>query len=293
MPPITLYDISSPLRPRPYAPNPSKARLALGFKDLAFRTEWIDIPDIPEVRKSLECPATRKLDDGSDFFTLPLLIDGDEAQEGGRKILGDSFDIALHLDSNYPSSGSGRLFPPETRGAWKAYESPAKDTPFFAPITTNAGKQYADFATFNLHVDATFSAGMILFGQFLPLNPESADEVKALMCKRAHLGSWDDISITGPARTALFENFKKSLEGLAGLFPKREREQESGGEGGKEFLWLEGGETPCYADFIVGGWVNMLRCVMPAAEWEEFIGWYGGVFGRLFEELVGRYLVCE
>jgi hypothetical protein len=71
--PLILYDISSPLQPRSYAPNPSKARLAVSFKQVPFQTTWVDIPDIPDVRKGLKCPAVRKLDDGSDYFTLPML----------------------------------------------------------------------------------------------------------------------------------------------------------------------------------------------------------------------------
>lgn len=71
--PLVLYDISSPLQPRSYAPNPSKARLVLSFKHVPFQTTWVDILDIPDVRKGLKCPAVRKLDDGSDYYTLPML----------------------------------------------------------------------------------------------------------------------------------------------------------------------------------------------------------------------------
>lgn len=55
-----LYDISSPKQPRSYAPNPSKARLALNFKQVAFSTEWVDLLHIETVRKGLQCLPTRK-----------------------------------------------------------------------------------------------------------------------------------------------------------------------------------------------------------------------------------------
>jgi len=71
--PLILYDISSPLQPRAYAPNPSKARLALSFKAVPFTTTWVDILDIPDVRKGLNCAAVRKFDDGSEYYTLPML----------------------------------------------------------------------------------------------------------------------------------------------------------------------------------------------------------------------------
>lgn len=60
----TFYDISSPIQPRSYAPNPSKGRLALSFKGVPFKTSFVEIPDISKVRKGLDCPATRKFDDG-------------------------------------------------------------------------------------------------------------------------------------------------------------------------------------------------------------------------------------
>lgn len=62
--PLIFYDIASPIEPRSYAPNPSKGRLALSFKDVPFKTSFVEIPDIGKVRKGLDCPATRKFDDG-------------------------------------------------------------------------------------------------------------------------------------------------------------------------------------------------------------------------------------
>jgi glutathione S-transferase len=70
--------------------------------------------------------------------------------------------------------------------------------------------------------------------------------------------------------------FRADLGTLAALF---------GAEGGP---FLEG-ERASYADLIVGGWLNMLEVVMPAEEWVEFRGWYGGVFARLHDVLQERY----
>lgn len=217
-----------------------------------------------------------KLDDGSDFYTLPMLH-----IPSTNTTLGDSFDIAIYLDESFPDSGAGQLFPPDSQGKWQGYESPAKDTPFFAPITTNAGTatKYAAYAKFNLHVDATFSAAMIGYGQFLPFNPETASAVKAQMCKRAHLNSWDDLSIVGEAREALKAPFMKNLRGLAECF-------EGGG------VYLEGARA-CYADLILGGWLNMLSVLMPEDEWNDFRTWHGGVFASLHDELQAKYFACE
>ena len=119
---------------------------------------------------------------------------------------------------------------------------------------------------------------MVGYGQFLPFNPETAEKVKKVMCQRAHLNSWDDLTIEGEARKALVGPFKESLSGLAACF-------EGGG------VYLEG-ERACYADLIVGGWVNMMSVVMPEDEWREFRGWHGGVFGSLHDELQTKYWRC-
>jgi glutathione S-transferase len=269
--PLIFYDISSPLQPRSYAPNPSKTRLALNFKRVPFKTTWVDIPSIASVRKSLNCPATRRLDDGSDFYTLPVLHDPTSSTT-----LGDTVDIANHLASAFPDSGEA-LFPTDVKGTGLDYESPCKDTPFYAPLSVRADAANEAYAQFNVHVDATFSANIAAFAQFLPFNPETADESKALFAKRAHLPSWDVLSVQGEARRPMLEAFEKALTSLAELYVVN-------GEG----PYLEG-QRPTYADLIVGGWLNMMSIVMPRGEWEEFRSWHGGVFARLHDVLQENY----
>lgn len=273
--PLTLYDISSPLAPRSYAPNPSKARLALSFKRLPFKTTWVDILDIPAARRRLGCPAVRQLDDGSDFYTLPMLED-----PASGRVVGDSFEIANYLEDTFPAAGVC-LFPADSTFTGLDYESPHKDTPFYAPLTTNEGAKNGAYARFNVHVDATFSAHMALAAQFLPFNPATADAVRTLFAKRAHLESWDVLRIEGAAREAPKAAFKAGVASLAQLFAVNA----SG-------PYLEGAAAN-YADLIVGGWLNMLSVTMPAAEWEEVKGWHGGVFGALHDALQANYFECK
>ncbi|PSN67240.1 hypothetical protein BS50DRAFT_493344 [Corynespora cassiicola Philippines] len=272
--PLVLYDISSPIQPRGYAPNPSKGRLTLGFKRLPFKTEWVDILDIPEVRKSLDCPATRKLDDGSDFYTLPMVRD----PTTGR-VLGDTFDIANYLDETYPNQG-GCLFPENSTRTGLDYESPKKDSIFYAPVTTNEGAKNEAYAKFNVHVDTTFTAHTVLVSHYMPFNPETADRVKELFMKRAHLPSWDVLSIQGEAREQLLAAFKEALTSLADLYKIN--------DGGP---FLEGKEAN-YADLIVGGWLNMFATCMPGDEWKDLSTWHDGVFGRLYEALQ-EFWICK
>lgn len=275
--PLVFYDISSPLQPRSYAPNPSKARLALSFKAIPFTTSWVDILDIPSVRSGLNCAATRKLDDGSDYYTLPMVRD-----PSSGKVWGDTFDIANALDDMYPESGGGRLFPENsTRKEWLSYQSPHKDMPFYAPLTTNVGARNAEYAQFNLHVDATFTAHAILVAQDLPFNPATAEAAKALFSKRAHLTSWDDLVCQGEMREQKKAAFKESLGSLAQLFMVH-----------ADGPFLDG-EKANYADLIVGGWLNYYAMLLKEEEWREVRTWHGGVFARLHDVLQEKYFVCE
>ncbi|OAP65159.1 hypothetical protein AYL99_01131 [Fonsecaea erecta] len=275
--PLVLYDISSPLQPRSYAPNPSKARLALSFKRVPFTTKWIEILDIPDVRKGLGCPPVRQLADGSDFYTLPMLQDPTSGT-----VVGDSFDIASYLEEKFPDSGAGSLFPADSTGTGLDYESPHRDMAFPAPLTTRTGSaKTAPYAHFNMHVDATFSAHVVLVAYYMPFNPATAEATRALFAKRAGLASWDDVLIQGEMRAQLTAAFQVALTSLAQLFTVHDAGP-----------YLEGARAT-YADLIVGGWLNMLSATMPREEWADFKTWHGGVFGRLHDALQKNYFVCK
>ena len=265
--PLILYDISSPIEPRSYAPNPSKARLALSFKNVPFKTTWVEMPDVPDVRKGLGCPVVRKFEDGSDYYTLPMLRD-----PASGRVVGDSFDIAEYLEDMYPDSG-GCLLPADSTATGLDYESSHKDTPFLVPLSSMRGKNKA-YARFNMHVDATFTAHVLLVAQYMPFNPSTADAVKAIFLKRANMSSWDDFTVKGEAREQLKAAFKEALASLAKLFMVHETGP-----------YLEG-EQANYADLIVGGWLNFIFACLPEDEWKDFRTWHSGVFARLHDALM-------
>lgn len=172
----------------------------------------------------------------------------------------------------FPNQG-GCLFPPNSTRTGLGYQSPNKDTAFHAPLTTNEGSKNEDYAMFNMHIDATFTAYVALVAEYLPFNPDTAEETRALFVKRAHLSSWDDLSIKGDAREQLKTAFKSALTSLAELFMVHETGP-----------YLEGHEAN-YADLVVGGWLNMFSATMPRDEWSDFKTWHCGVFARLHDAL--------
>ncbi|PYH49138.1 uncharacterized protein BP01DRAFT_352657 [Aspergillus saccharolyticus JOP 1030-1] len=272
--PLTFYDIATrpPAQENSCSPNPTKTRLALNFKSLPYNTTWVPLPDVSAVRQSLHLPACRQFADGSDFYTLPILHDPNT-----NTLVGDSFDIAIHLQNTYPSSGHGDLFPPQPLN-YTFPQDPPPIVPLSATRDTSANPALLEpYARFNVHVDAAFTAHTPLTVQGFPFDPATEETVKAEFVRRAQLAgapvqNWADFKCEGEYRKSLLESFEKTLGGLAEAFAR---------DGGPFVL----GERVSYADFIVGGWLRMFRVMLPLEEWEMVSGWHGGVFGRLYAAL--------
>ncbi|KAH6845678.1 glutathione S-transferas-like protein [Chaetomium sp. MPI-CAGE-AT-0009] len=241
--PITFYDIGSGPCSKPFAPNPWKTRFALNFCSVPYTTVFVPLPSVAATRASLNMPPVRKHADGSDFPTLPIIHD-----HALSTLVGDSFDIALHLHTHYPTKASHPLFPPNTIPLHRA---------------------------FNAHADNLFAShGAPLAGYWLPFDPATAEQSKKEMLARFGMkGSWEDLKVEGEARVQKMAAFEEALGGLAGWFVKRE-----------EGPFLEGA-VPMYADLVVGGWLMWLRLLLPGSEWEVLRGWHGGVWGRLADAL--------
>lgn len=163
-------------------------RYALNFKRAHYKTEWVDLPDVTEVRKKLGAPPIRTHPDGSDFYTLPVIKD----QSTGETV-GDSFDIALYLDKL--DTGAPPLFPPSTVSLQ---------------------------AAFNVQVDTIFTQFGLLFCHGLPFNPETAEISKAEFVRRAGTKSWDDLTVRGKEREETLAAFKAALEPLTKLYKLRD-----------------------------------------------------------------------
>lgn len=263
MTPSTLqfYDIALRPPPEKYAcsPNPWKARFALNFKAVDYSTTWVPLLDISKVRKSLEVPASRKFADGTDYYTLPVLVDN----SSGAKI-GDSFDIATYLEETYNSETP--LFPAQTLDFEWVLEMETA-----VPLSERKPSKFEQYSKFNTSVDAAFQTHVGLMGHELPFDPAVADACKAEFLGRGGLSSWDDMKVTGETRQQLLNSFEKMLGVLAKLFQK----DLSG-----PFIL---GQQPCYADFIVGGWLKFAKGTL--LEWDQLITWHNGIFGDLYSAL--------
>lgn len=125
-----------------------------------------------------------------------------------------------------------------------------------------------DGRAFNAKVDAIFTQHVILCAHGLPFNPETAEISKATFVNRAGKGSWEELTVHGEERTKTLESFNAALGELAEAYRK------TGGP------FLEG-NTPSYADLIVGGWLQFFKATLPSKEWESVQSWHGGLWKNL------------
>ncbi|KLJ06430.1 hypothetical protein EMPG_09267 [Blastomyces silverae] len=262
--PIVFYDIAPrpPVEENCYAPNPWKTRFALNFKGVPYATSWVPLPDIAKVR-SLKVPPCRKFADGTDFYTLPIIEDPTT-----NSFVGDSFDIAVYLQSTYPNSGAGDLFPPQTLDF--VFE---QDPALLVPLSECRESKYPQYAKFNRNVDAAFTAHAQLMVQGLLFDPATAEISRAEFVRRAGVRSWEDFALVGEAREKMKLSLRNMLGDLARLFAR---------DAGGPFLL---GTRATYADFIIGGWLRMMCATLPESEWEEVTSWHGGGFGLLYDAL--------
>jgi len=274
--PIIFYDILSSHPHHTFAPNPWKTRYALNHKKIPYKTNPIDLPDIASERQKLGVPANRTLPDGSPYHTLPLIHD-----PSTNSFVGDSFEIALHLDRHHsqssPGNGSPKLFRPGTVG-----------------LT----------AAFNSRVDALFTKYVALSSDNMPFPPSSMSKIQSIFASRFGLKDMSALKPSAEAREAMFVEFEHALAELAKAWRhvggttdgvwraggtaegQAQRDGRTGGPG----PWLDGGEDgedagPVYADFIVGGWLAMMAICMDERDWERVRGWQGGLWGRIHDAL--------
>lgn len=163
-------------------------RYALNFKGVNHQTEWVELPDVTDVRKRLGAPPNRTHRDGSAFYTLPVIHDLSTGD-----IVGDSLEIAQYLDKTYPDGPS--LFP---HGSTVSHDAKG----------------------FNVLVDTLFTHHVVLFIHGMPLNPATAKASKATFCERAGVDDWEKLTVRGEERVKMLEDFKKALGELAELYRK-------------------------------------------------------------------------
>ncbi|KAG6905980.1 hypothetical protein DXG01_016474 [Tephrocybe rancida] len=252
---IVFYDIASRKPRTTFSPNPWKTRLALNLKGVPYHTEWVQMPDITAVREQLGVPANRTLPDGTPYHTLPVIHDLSTG-----KLIGDSFEIALYLDSAYPDGPT-----------------------LFRPFTTGLT------AAFNARVDGVFTRFAGLCTQ-MPFDPEFVGAIQAMFAKR--LGGIAAMSSQQPANErpdtslvameAAMGELAKAYRHTGGTAESQAQRPPPGHETSGPFL---DGDEPVYADLALAAWLKMFEISMPPEEWQQVRSWHGGLWGRIVDAL--------
>ncbi|KAJ7644271.1 hypothetical protein FB45DRAFT_897413 [Roridomyces roridus] len=112
--PILFYDI--PSNTGPWSPNTWIIRYALNLKGLAYRTIWVEYPDIPEKCMAIGAEPSMMRKDGSPYYSLPVIQDPNTGA-----IISESLRICEYLDATYPETY--KLVPPGTYTLQKGYRA--------------------------------------------------------------------------------------------------------------------------------------------------------------------------
>jgi len=94
---ITFFDVPSKVQDKAWSPTNWKIRYVLNYKQLPYKTQWIEYPDIELFCKNKGIAPTGTKTDGSPFYTLPAIHD-----DTTGVFLADSVPIAQYLDETYP-----------------------------------------------------------------------------------------------------------------------------------------------------------------------------------------------
>ncbi|ESK92680.1 hypothetical protein Moror_16013 [Moniliophthora roreri MCA 2997] len=122
---IDFYDIPCKNEGVYWNPNTMKTRYTLNYKGLAFRTIWVEYPDIEATCRKLGVLPTSTKPDGSPLYTFPVIHDPNTGVS-----ISESLHIAEYLDKTYPDTP--RVIAPGTRALQAAFI----DTLMSSKVTT-------------------------------------------------------------------------------------------------------------------------------------------------------------
>ncbi|TFK64493.1 hypothetical protein BDN72DRAFT_263701 [Pluteus cervinus] len=253
--PIVLYDIESSLPTKVWSPNTWRIRYTLNYKQLPYRTEWVEFSDIVTLCKHIGAEPTTN-DDGSQTHTLPVILDPNT-----NRIVSDSVKIAYYLDGQYPSTPRVIRFP--TDG-----------------LQVNV-LQVA-------FVDAFRKHAMAPLWQFIVprvaqvLTGESAEYFRRT--RELEFGKrLEDMipSYWSEDWQREWGKVRMGFETVDQWFTK------TGDGGSRADKWIMG-ETISFGDFVIGGYLKWVKTLAgeDSKEWQDVKSWCGGRWGRLSEQLV-------
>jgi len=229
--PIILYDLPSKYEPRAWNLNTWKGRLALNYKQLPYRTEWISYPDVKPTLSKLGFKPLGIEYDGTPLYTVPAILDPTTSTP---TTISESTDIAQYLDDAYPSTP--KLFPEGTK---------------------DAQLKFIKFALTNV-----VSTGLLLTKPGIPSvldDPKGVEYYIRVTTGRLGLPLNDLCPAGSEERKEAWKNLKKALDDVADIYDKN---VEGNGE-------LFTGQSITFADILLAAFFLYLKAVPSERDGED------------------------
>ncbi|KAF6751643.1 hypothetical protein DFP72DRAFT_471812 [Ephemerocybe angulata] len=254
---ITLFDIASSLPGQAWSPNTWKTRLSLNYKGIPYKTEWLEYPDIATVlQKHTISPSIIK-SDGTPFYSLPAILDINEASGKVKVALGESLKIAEYLDEAYPDTPRLLSQKPEALEEERAFTQG-----FFSSFGLMAFKIVLNIATTpHLH----------------EVSQEHYSRARARDLYELYgTELLENISLSEEQKVALWGEIEESF----GKLDKKLTETDENGP------WVFGDQLT-FADFVVAGHLIYMRNILGEGsdDWKKGKKWNGGRWERFLQAL--------
>ncbi|KAI0776924.1 hypothetical protein BD413DRAFT_645991 [Trametes elegans] len=257
-PVIDFYDIPADVEGMAWSPNTWKTRFTLNYKNLPYKTIWVEYPTIADTCQALGVPPTTSWPDGTPMYTFPVVRFLDP-RTGTTTALAESLAIARELDALFPST-------PRVVPAREDFDVDAFLAALDRALSPHIQRVIAALGTARLH-------------------EESRAYYKRVREWQWGGGPMEQWAPAGSeARARAWAALKAGFGEIARWYGDRSDDGAGGGEGEKRFLV---GDSPTFGDFAVGARLTWMQKVLgtESEEWTAVEEWHAGRWRRLLEGL--------
>lgn len=262
---ITLFDLPSQTPTNAWSPNTWKTRFCLNYKGLPYKTEWVEMADIPTLYHKYNTPACARPDGSPEpYYCLPAILDVDPAT-GKEAMLADSIKIAKYLDQTYP------------------------DTPKVLPADDEASITELDAFAYKALVSMAPVYPAIFISKTQMGSPESHARIcqirTGLLKKRfgpqyENITSLEDITISDEERKESIRKLGDSLESVGGAI----NDEGAGGDG--RVAWCFG-DAISFGEFALASALIWVKVALgeESEEWRGILELHRGKWKRFLDRL--------
>lgn len=216
-------------------------RLALNYKGLNYRTQWVHVSAIEATCKPLGILPTGVKPNGQPQYTLPAIID--RTDPSNPVILSNSIPIIEYLESAYPPAPGTELFP----GGTKAFQA-----------------LVVQFVVIKL---LTFVSKLAMSAMYRSKPPSEQQNLRTRI--EARFGKpLEEVEAKGAAREETWKELEQTMKFVQDAFDHNE----SG-------AFLMGHQVSC-ADFALCAALIFFKEISPDDLWAGVASWDGGRWVR-------------